>query len=84
MSDKCNVIEAVEDFSQETKAGLLAKIEGLKQALAESRVAQKCRQVGARMDESVHERPYHYIAGAAAIGALIGVVAGMMIARQRD
>lgn len=87
MADKAGTLEATvesEDTAVETKAGLMAKIEHLKQALAESRLTQKAREVGGQVDESVHRKPYHYIAGAAAVGALVGLVAGMLIARRRD
>lgn len=87
MADKAGSIDVAvesEDLVSETKAGLMAKIEHLKQALAESRLAQKAREVGSQVDQSVHDKPYHYIAGAAAVGALVGLVAGMLIARRRD
>jgi|GEM_PF-3420769 len=87
MADKAGAIDATvasEDLVTETKAGLMARIEHLKQALAESRLAQKAREVGSQVDESVRRKPYHYIAGAAAVGTLVGLVAGMLIARRRD
>jgi ElaB/YqjD/DUF883 family membrane-anchored ribosome-binding protein len=87
MADKAATIEAAaecEDVGGETKAGLMARIEHLKRALADSRLGQKAREVGSQVDQSVHEKPYHYIAGAAVVGALVGLVAGMLIARRRD
>ena len=32
----------------------------------------KVKECGAKMDENVHERPYHYIAGAAVAGLVLG------------
>lgn len=87
MADKTATIETAGDngdIVQETPAGLRARIERLKIALAESRVGQTCKQVGSKVDESVREKPYHYIAGAAIVGALAGLVAGLLIARKRD
>jgi ElaB/YqjD/DUF883 family membrane-anchored ribosome-binding protein len=87
MADKTATIETVEDhgdLGNETTAGLRARIEHLKTALAESRVAQTCKEVSSKVDESVRERPYRYIAGAAAVGVLAGLVAGLLIARKRD
>lgn len=87
MADKTTTIETTEDSGsvwQETKAGLQAKVEQLKAALAESRLGQTCREVGGKVDQSVREKPYHYIAGAAVVGILAGLVAGLLIARKRD
>jgi len=87
MADKTETVDAAAETSelaQESKGVLMAKIESLKRALAESRVGQTCRQVGSQVDQSVHEKPYHYIAGAAVVGALAGLVAGLLIARRRD
>jgi ElaB/YqjD/DUF883 family membrane-anchored ribosome-binding protein len=87
MADKTASIETAElngEGSQETRAGLMARIERLKTALAESRLSQKCREVGEKVDESVRAKPYHYIAGAAVVGLLTGLVAGLLIARKRD
>ncbi len=87
MADKNVTLETADDSAdvgQETAAGLRARIERLKTALAESRVAQTCKQVGTKVDESVREKPYHYIAGAAVVGVLAGLVAGLLIARKRD
>lgn len=87
MADKNVTIETTDDSGDvvhETTAGLRARIEHLKTALAESRVAQTCKQVGNKVDESVREKPYHYIAGAAVVGVLAGLVAGLLIARKRD
>ena len=78
------VVETISESEKQTRAKLMAKIEELKAALAESRVAQTCRQCGAQIDESVHQRPYQYILGAAAFGAVAGLVAGLVIARQRN
>lgn len=77
-------VEECGELCADTKAGLLARIETLKRALAESRLAQKARDVGTQVDQDVHEKPYHYIAGAAAVGALMGLAAGLLIARRRD
>ena len=76
--------DAVGELEHDTKERLLAKIEHLKAALAESRVGQTCRQYGAQIDEGVHQKPYHYIAGAAAVGVLVGLVFGVLIERRRD
>jgi ElaB/YqjD/DUF883 family membrane-anchored ribosome-binding protein len=84
MADKADTVEENGDVAQETKAGLMARIERLKTALAESRLAQTCKEVGGKVDQSVREKPYHYIAGAAVVGVLAGLVAGMLIARKRD
>jgi ElaB/YqjD/DUF883 family membrane-anchored ribosome-binding protein len=87
MADKNAAVETSpvnEDLGSETKACLMAKIEHLKQALAESQLAHKARELGVQVDAKVHDKPYHYIAGAAAMGALVGLVAGLLIARRRD
>ena len=87
MADKAVTVESCEDSCEEapeTRAGMMARIERLKAALAESRVGQTCRQVGAQVDQSVREKPYRYIAGAAVVGLLAGLVAGLLIARKRD
>lgn len=87
MADKTATIETTEgngDAGQETRAGLMARIERLKTALAESRLGQTCKEVGGKVDQSVREKPYHYIAGAVVVGALAGLVAGLLIARKRD
>ncbi len=73
-----------EDLSNASRSELLARIEQLKRALADSRMARKAREVGTQMDQDVHQRPYPYIAGAAAIGALSGLVLGMLISRRHD
>jgi ElaB/YqjD/DUF883 family membrane-anchored ribosome-binding protein len=87
MADKTATIETAEDIGdvgQETPAGLRARIECLKAALADSRIGQSCREMGSKVDQSVREKPYHYIAGAAVVGVLAGLVAGLLIARKRD
>jgi ElaB/YqjD/DUF883 family membrane-anchored ribosome-binding protein len=87
MADKTATIETAEDngdIGLETQAGLRARIERLKAALAESRLGQTCKEVSGKVDQSVREKPYHYIAGAAVVGVLAGLVAGMLIARKRD
>jgi len=87
MADKTASIESDaegSDLTPETKASLTAKIEQLKHALAESHLAQQCRQVSGRVDESVREKPYHYVAGAAVVGLVAGLVAGLVIARRSD
>jgi len=87
MADKTATIDTAADngdLGQETPAGLRARIERLKTALAESRVAQTCKEMGSKVDESVREKPYRYIAGAAVVGVLAGLVAGLLIARKRD
>ena len=87
MADKTATIETAEDngdAAQETRAGLMARIERLKAALAESRLGKTCREVGGKVDQNVREKPYHYIAGAAVVGVLAGLVAGLLIARKRD
>ena len=36
----------------------------------------KVKEYGARMDDNVHARPYHYIAGAAVAGLVLGILIG--------
>ncbi len=36
----------------------------------------KAKELGEKMDENVHARPYHFIAGAAAAGLVIGILIG--------
>ena len=36
----------------------------------------KVKECGARMDENVHAKPYHYIAGAAVAGLVLGILIG--------
>ena len=37
---------------------------------------EKVKEVGAKMDDNVHARPYHYIAGAAVAGLVLGILIG--------
>ena len=37
---------------------------------------EKVKEYGARMDDNVHARPYHYIAGAAVAGLILGILIG--------
>jgi len=37
---------------------------------------EKAKEFGERMDENVHLRPYHYIAGAAVAGLVLGFLIG--------
>ena len=37
---------------------------------------EKVKEYGARMDDNVHARPYHYIAGAAVAGLVLGILIG--------
>ena len=54
MADKTATIETAEDIGdvgQETPAGLRARIERLKAALADSRIGQSCREMGSKVDQ---------------------------------
>ena len=37
---------------------------------------EKVKECGAKMDENVHAKPYHYIAGAAVTGFVLGILIG--------
>ncbi len=36
----------------------------------------KVKECGAKMDDNVHAKPYHYIAGAAVAGLVLGILIG--------
>lgn len=85
MSDTLDAaVEVTAQEAHESRKALIAKIDELKHALADSRVVQTCRQVGTQVDEKVHEKPYQYIVGAAAVGALSGLVLGLLVAQRHD
>ncbi|MCK5845475.1 MAG: DUF883 family protein [Victivallales bacterium] len=35
---------------------------------------EKVKEAGVKVDENIHEQPYYYVAGAAVIGLLLGVL----------
>ena len=78
---------AVKEMGGDTKALLLEDYVHLKKAFADTNVVKslanakdytvtKAKEVGAQVDEHVHNKPYHYIAGAALIGLTLGVLIG--------
>ena len=82
-----DAVGELKKMGKNTKIALTEDFKCLKDALGETNVAHriidakdfsvgKVKEAGAVMDESVHDKPYHYIAGAALVGLLLGVIIG--------
>src|SRR3989339_226125 len=80
-----DAVKEMKKMGENTKIALTEDFKALSNAIAETNVAQriveakdysvgKVKEAGAVMDESVHQKPYHYIAGAALVGLLLGVL----------
>jgi ElaB/YqjD/DUF883 family membrane-anchored ribosome-binding protein len=79
--------EAVIEMGTGTKIAITEDLTALQSALAGTHAGQKIleakdysvekvKEFGAKMDESVHEKPYHFVAGAALAGLLVGALLG--------
>jgi len=89
-----DAVKELKSMGASAKDALSEDYSALKEALAETNVAQKIveakdkvlqvtnasvdkvKECGARMDENVHAKPYHYIAGAAVAGLILGILIG--------
>ena len=82
-----DAVKEMKKMGESTKIALSEDMKALKEALVDTNVAHriidakeysvgKVKEAGAYMDESVHAKPYHYIAGAAVLGLLLGVLIG--------
>lgn len=82
-----DAVKEMKKMGENTKIALSEDMKALKEAMADTNVAHrivdakdysvgKVKEAGAYMDENVHEKPYHYIAGAAVVGLLLGVLIG--------
>ncbi|MBN1864164.1 MAG: DUF883 family protein [Victivallales bacterium] len=80
-------VKELKKMGENTKIALTEDLKALKDALGDTNVAHrivdakdysvaKAREAGEMMDESVRQKPYHYIAGAAVLGLLLGVLIG--------
>jgi len=79
--------EACRDMGSEAREAVVGQYSHLKELFDESRVgdrlheagdytSDKAKELGAKMDESVHEQPYAYIGGAAFACLVLGVFLG--------
>lgn len=82
-----DAVQEMKKMGENTKIALTEDFKALADAVADTNVAHriidakdysvgKVKEAGAYMDESVHQRPYHFIAGAAIVGLLLGVLIG--------
>ncbi len=79
--------EAIKEMGSDARLSLSEDYAQVKKALSSTQVAtriaevkeksvEKVKEFGAQLDENVHSKPYHYIAGAAAAGLLLGILLG--------
>ena len=79
--------EAVKEMGGNVKGVITEDYNELKDALGRTKIGrrlveskdnglEKMKEFGASVDDSVHAKPYHYIAGAAVTGLLLGVLLG--------
>lgn len=68
---------------ENVKSAITSDITALKGAFEKTNAAEtlktakeKAKEFGERMDENVNARPYHYIAGAAVAGLVLGLLIG--------
>lgn len=82
-----DAVKEMKKMGESTKIAFGEDFKALKDALGETNVAhriidakdysvEKVKECGAVMDDSVHEKPYHFVAGAAVVGLLLGVLIG--------
>ena len=82
-----DAVQEMKKMGKNTKIALTEDFKALGEAIGQTNVAHrvvdardysvdKVKEAGAYMDENVHEKPYHYIAGAAIVGLLLGVLIG--------
>lgn len=82
-----DAVQEMKKMGESTKIALTEDFKALGEAIAETNVVHrivdardysvgKVKEAGAYMDENVHQKPYHYIAGAAVVGLLLGVLIG--------
>ncbi len=80
-------VKELKRMGEDTKIALTEDLKALKEALGETNVAHrivdakdysvaKVKEAGELMDESIRQKPYHYIGGAALLGLLLGVLIG--------
>jgi ElaB/YqjD/DUF883 family membrane-anchored ribosome-binding protein len=82
-----DAVKEMKKMGENTKIALTEDFKALGDALSETNVVHrivdakdysvdKVKECGAMMDENVHQKPYHYVAGAAVVGLLLGVLIG--------
>lgn len=82
-----DAVKEMKKMGENAKVALTEDFKALGEVLGQSNVAHrivdakdfsvgKVKEAGAYMDENVHAKPYHYIAGAAVVGLLLGVLIG--------
>ena len=82
-----DAVQEMKKMGKNTKIALTEDFSALSEAIGQSNVAHRIvdardysvdrvKEAGAYMDENVHQKPYHYIAGAAVVGLLLGVLIG--------
>jgi ElaB/YqjD/DUF883 family membrane-anchored ribosome-binding protein len=88
LADTEELLEALRTESKERVAGLRPRVEAAikrartRLAEAEATVTARARRVARQADAYAHENPWQTAGMAAAGGALIGAIIGVMLARQ--
>ena len=82
-----DAVQEMKKMGENTKIALTEDFKALGEAIGQTNVANriidakdysvgKAKECGAMMDENIHQKPYHYVAGAAVVGLLLGVLIG--------
>ena len=82
-----DAVKEMKKMGESTKIALTEDFKALGEAIGQTNVAHrivdakdysvdKVKEAGAYMDENVHQKPYPFIAGAAVVGLLLGVLIG--------